>query len=114
MNWSSSGPPGQLEVTDSGRTQLVSKAKDIANVMNNFFVTKVQKILVSLNNLPPNFRGCWEIMNGKNISLSQRYISVKKVRDLLMSLKNKTSTSFDQLDNYAMVILADFIAEPLH
>ena len=53
-------------------------------------------------------------MQGKNISLSLKYVTVKKVRKLLCSLKNKTSTSVDQLDNYAVKLAAEYIAGPLH
>ena len=33
---------------------------------------------------------------------------------LLMNLKNSKSTSVDELDNYAVILSADHIAEPLH
>ena len=53
-------------------------------------------------------------MQGRKLSLSLAFVTVREVRKLLGSLKNKTSTSVDQLDNYAVKLAADFIAEPLH
>ena len=82
--------------------------------MNNFFLSKVQSILHGLKLEPPSLEGCQQIMGNKKISLSLRYIPVKKVKHLLRSLKNKTSTSMDQLDNYAVKLAANYIAEPLH
>ena len=53
-------------------------------------------------------------MSGRKLSLSSTFVSVKKVKSLLCSLKNKTSTSVDQLDNYAVKLAAHHIAGPLH
>ena len=53
-------------------------------------------------------------MKGRSLSISLKFITVAKVRKLLCSLKNKTSTSVDQLDNYAVKLVADHIAGPLH
>ena len=114
MNWSSSGPPAQLEHTVAGNPILVTKALDIANLMNEFFINKVQNIVNSLKQVPEDLSGCYKIMRGRNISLSAEYIPVKKVRKLLANLKTKTSTSIDQLDNYAVKLVSDIIAEPLH
>ena len=43
-----------------------------------------------------------------------KFITVAKVRKLLGSLKNKHSTAVDQLDNYAVKLVADQVAGPLH
>ena len=53
-------------------------------------------------------------MQDRDISISLKFVTVKKVRKLLGSLKNKTSSSVDQLDNYAVKLAADHIAGPLH
>ena len=41
-------------------------------------------------------------------------MTVGKIRSLLRNLKNKTSTSVDQLDNTAVKIAHNYIAQPLH
>ena len=55
-----------------------------------------------------------QLMQGKNISFSARFVTVRKFRKLLGSLKMKTSSSVDQLDNYAVKLAADHVAGPLH
>ena len=114
MQWTSSGPPTQLEVEQNNKIVLCRKAKELAKVMNEFFISKVEKIVEGLPKLPVTLSGCEKLMEGKNISFSTRFVSVQKIRKLLGSLKNKTSTAVDQLDNYAVKVAADYIAGPLH
>ena len=114
MNWESGGPPTQLEVQGQFGIHLISKAQDIAHVMNQYFVEKVQTIKNSLNNVPLDLSCCIQIMRGRYLSLSLIYVSVKKVRQLLSSLKSKTSTSVDELDSLSVKLAADYIAGPLH
>ena len=114
MDWTSPGPPSQLEVEEDNKITLYTKAKDIARIMNTFFITKVQTIVAGLRQVPSDLSGCNKVMHGRDISLSMKYVTVWKVRKLLSCLKNKTSTSVDQLDNFAVKIAADHIAGPLH
>ena len=114
MNWSSPGPPSQLELEKDKKITLVTKAKDIARVMNEFFITKVQNIVANLGKLPVDLSGCRKVMTGRKLSLGLKFVTVQKVRKLLSGLKNKTSTSIDQLDNYSVRLAAEYIAGPLH
>ena len=57
---------------------------------------------------------CKNLKAGRKLSLSLKFVTVKKVRKLLLGLKNKTSTSIYQLYNYSVKLAADFIARPLH
>ena len=114
MDWVSPGPPTQLEVETDKKVTLHTKAKDIAHIMNNYFISKIQNILKKLRNLPPDLTGCKKIMEDRNLAISLKFVNVHKVRKLLSSLKNKTSTSVDQLDNFAVKLVADQVAAPLH
>ena len=114
MDWASPGPPSQLEIEVDKKLTLVTKAGLIAQVMNEFFISKVQNILQNLRNLPTDLSGCEKVMENRDLSISLKFVTVQKVRKLLKSLKNKTSTSVDQLDNYAVKLVADHIAGPLH
>ena len=69
---------------------------------------------MGLKAVPNNLSGCKKLMLGKKVAMSLQYVSVKKVRHLVTSLKNKKSTSVDQLDNFAVKIAADYLAKPLH
>ena len=44
LDWSSPGPPTQLEVEKEKKITLVTKAKDIASVLNEFFITKLRQL----------------------------------------------------------------------
>ena len=114
MNWKSPGPPVQLEVETGKKVTLVTKAKDLAKVMNLFFISKVQRIVQELRKLPVNLGGCKSIMKNKKTSMNLQFISVAKVRKLIGGLKNKKSLSIDQLDNYSVKIAGDYVAGPLH
>jgi len=92
MNWASSGPPSQLEVTKHNQITLCTKAADIAEYMNEYFISKVQNILSNLNEVSMNLNGCRKIMDGRQISLSLSFVKVETVRKLLRGLKPKTSS----------------------
>ena len=114
MDWSSPGPPTQLEVEANNKISLYRKARDLAEIMNEFFISKVQKIVKCLPQLPKDLSGCEKLMQGKNITFSAKFVTVKKIRKLLASLKVKTCSSVDQLDNYAVKLAAEHVAGPLH
>ena len=50
----------------------------------------------------------------KHCGLSLSHVQVKRVKELLKNLKTSKSTSIDELDNYAVKVSADVIAEPLY
>ena len=111
MNWASPGPPTQLEIEKDKKVTLHTKAKDIAQIMNNYFITKIQNILSKLRDLSPDLTGCRKIMENRNLATSLKFVTVHKVRKLL---KSKTCTSVDQVDNFAIKLVADQVAAPLH
>ena len=114
MDWASAGPPSMLEEEVSGSLCLITKASEIAKIMNEYFVAKIQNIVSGLKDTGQEISGCEKIMEGKNLSLSFNYVSVNKVKKLLKSLKNKKSTAVDMLDSYSVKIAADYIVQPLH
>ena len=52
MNWKTAGPPTQLEVEEGNGVTLKSKACEIANIMNSFFLSKVQQIVNQIRDIP--------------------------------------------------------------
>ena len=114
MEWSAAGPPTQLEISRNNSIILVTKAADIAKEMGSYFIEKVTNLTHRLKDIPTDLRGCVKQMRGKNISFTLNHVSVNKVRRLILSLKNKTSCSVDQLDNHSVKLAADYIAKPLH
>ena len=110
MGWKTVGSPSQLEIGG----QLVTKASRIASIMNRFFVDKVNTIRDALKNVAPDLSHCYNIMRRKRCSLQFRPVSIEVVRKLLKNLKNSKCTSIDELDNFAVKLSADYIAQPLH
>ena len=110
MKWKSPGTPSQLE--ENGI--LVTSAKLIAKVMNQFFIDKVRIIRANMAKVVINLAPCKKIMENKRCRLSLPHITVAKVIKLLKSLSNSRSTAVDELDNYSVKIAAPVIAGPLH
>ena len=65
MEWKCPGPPSQLEVEKNKKITLYRKARDLARIMNEFFISKVQTILKGLTKLPSELSGCAKLMQGK-------------------------------------------------
>ena len=110
MDWKTTGSPHQIEV--NGR--LVTKSSLIAKFMNQFFIDKVQTIRHAMGQTVENLSTCIKIMTDRNMKLSLHHVTVEQVRKLLKKLKNTTSTSIDELDNFAVKTSAEIIAGPLH
>ena len=111
MDWESSGgPPSQLNVDNN----LITKAGSIATKMNEFVIQKVTKIRNSIPFLTNTFEKCKSMMEDKSCKLALSHVTIKKVNELLKSLKNTRSTSIDELDNFCIKISADIIDKPLH
>ena len=110
MKWKSTGTPTQLE--ENGR--LVTSAKLIAQVMNNFFIEKIRSIRQSMAMVAINMAPCKQVMQNKKCKLSFSHISVSKVSKLLNSLSNSKCTATDNLDNFSVKTAAPVIAAPLH
>ena len=110
MNWKSQGSPSQLEING----KLETKFHNIAKNVNEFFTTKVNTVRESIEDIPPNFSTCQDIMSEKACTLSLSHVTLGKVTKLLKSLKPSKSTSIDELDNFIVKISADVISSPLH
>ena len=110
MGWKSSGTPHQLKVDN----QLVTSAKKIAKLMNEFFIGKVQKIRSAMQNSVFSLAKVHDIMENKTCKLKLQHVSEAKVKKVLRSLSNSRSTGLDELDNFSVKLAADYIAKPLH
>ena len=110
MNWKSKGSPSQI----SKDNVLVTKAKQIAEIMNEFFVDKIQNLKSKFVDASPNYNHCYKAMAGKNCRLSMNYVSMRKILRILKNLKTSKSLGVDELDSYSLKIAADIIAHPVH
>ena len=110
MNWKSTGSPSQI----SKDNVMYTKAKDVAVIMNEFFVEKIQKLKIKFFDAPPNYDHCYKAMAGKTCSLGLKYVSMKKVLKILKNLKPSKSIGVDEIDSYSLKIAADIIAPAVH
>ena len=107
MGWKSTGTPNQLVVDNF----LITSAKKIAQLMNNFFINKVETIRAGMKAAVFSVEKVEDIMNGKDCSMRLDYVDVPKVKKILKSLSNSRSTG---IDKFSVKLAADLIAEPVH
>ena len=110
MGWKSTGIPTQLKVDGV----LVTSARKIAELMNNFFLNKVETIRAGIAFARFNMDKVHSIMVNKTCRLQLHHVSLVKVTKILKSLSNSRSTGTDELDNFSVKIAADLIAKPIH
>ena len=110
MDWKSSGSPSQI----SKDNFLYTKAKQVADIMNEFFVEKIQKLKIKFSGTPPNYNHCYRAMIGKNCKLTMNYVSMRKVKKILKNLRSSKSVGLDELDSYSLKVAADIIAPSVH
>ena len=110
MGWKSTGTPTQLKVDN----QLITSAKKIAQLMNEYFLNKVDRIRAGMPAAAFDTSKIRDFMLNKTCKLSFKNVTVLKVKKLLKSLSNSRSTGVDELDNFSVKLAADYIAQPLH
>ena len=111
VGWKTSGSVNQLIENN----KLITKASEIAKILNEWFVKKV----VNLGKSIPfsehiNLQKCRQIMAGKNCKFSLIEVTVGDVNKILKKLKNSKSLDVDELDSFSVRIDANIIDEPLH
>ena len=110
MNWKCTGTPSQITKNNI----LYRKAKQVAELMNEFFVEKVKNLKNKFGDVPPNYDPCHKAMDGKNCQLSMKHVSLRKVLKILKNLKSSKSVGVDELDSYSLKIAAEVIAPSVH
>ena len=93
---------------------MVTSAKKIAELMNKFFIEKVENIRSKIPNIAPDLQQCKAIMAAKRGRVVLSHVTIKRVKFHLRNLKNTRSCSVDGLDNFCLKISADIIAKPIH
>ena len=104
LNWSSSGSPSKLYYAG----EMVSSPGRLANIMNNFFVSKISRIS---QNLPPPsdnpLRTLQKIMGGCTARFSLTGIHPDTVRKIICGLKNSKASGVDDIDTYVLKLMVD-------
>ena len=72
MNWKRTGTPSQIVMNNV----LYLKAKQVAEIMNEFFVEKVKKLKQKFGD---NFEHSYKAMGNKNCKLDMKHVTEKKI-----------------------------------
>ena len=95
LNWTSSGSPSQLFY----RGTLKTKAQDIADAQNDYFINKIQNIRENL--LPPlsdPLAKLTSLMANRQCSFSLNTVHPDQVNKIISSLNNSSAFGLDQID----------------
>ena len=97
LGWTTGGPPTQL----ISEGNMFSKPKDLARIMNNFFVNKVKVLRQNL----PNDAGdplalTRRLMSERQCSFKFTSVHPDEVNKIIENLKNSKSSGIDNIDTY--------------
>ena len=110
MDWNSPGTPNQILVNNV----LYRKAFEVATLLNDFFIEKVEKHMKMFRGGNLDLKGCQKIMDSKRCSLTLNFVSVKKIENLIRNLKSSKAVAVDELDSFSLKISAKYVAAPVH
>ena len=112
LNWHSSGSPNQLFHNGS----LKTKAQDIADSQNEYFISKVQQIRA---NMPPPVSDpllkLKSLMLNRQCSFSLTTVHPDQVDKIISSLNNSSAFGLDQIDTSIIkLIKAEILPSVTH
>ena len=102
MDWKVKGSPSQILVGN----KLHKKASEVASIMNEYFISKINDLRSNFSIQNPDLRGCYKAKNSKKCSLSLEFVSVKDVERIIKNLRSSKAVSIDGLDSYSIRISA--------
>ena len=106
LNWCSSGSPSKLYYAG----QMVTSPARLAEIMNNFFVNKIETIRQGLPRQTDDpLRTLKHIMRNNNSEFSLSCVHPDEVRKIILSLKNSKSCGVDTIDTYTIKLIVDDI-----
>ena len=102
LNWKSSGSPSKL----FHKGALKTKAQEVADCQNEFFIEKVQKIR---NNLPPPKSNPLSklqcLMKDRQCSFTLSMVYPNEVDSIISSLNNTSAFGFDHIDTSILKLI---------
>ena len=91
MEWKESGTPNQLLLDN----KLYRKASEVALLMNEYFVSKVNNLRRKFNPQTLDLTGYRKAMGSKRCSLSLKFVSVQDVEKIIRKLKPSKAVAID-------------------
>ena len=106
LNWCSSGSPTKLYHAG----QIVTSPARLAEIMNNFFVSKITTICQGLpTSTDDPLRTLKHIMKDNQSEFSLSCVHPNTVREIILGLKNSKSCGVDNIDTYIIKLVIDDI-----
>ena len=106
LNWCSSGSPSKLYQAG----QIVTSPVKLAEIMNNYFVNKVDTICQGLPNPTDDpLRILKKLMMHRTSSFSLSCVHPESVRKIILNLKNSKSCGVDTIDTNTLKLMVDDI-----
>ena len=106
LNWVSSASPNKLH----HEGKIVTSPAKLAEIMNNFFVSKIEKIR---QNIPAPIEDPLKtlkyIMKNKDSKLTLKCVHPDTVKEIIMGLKNSKASGIDNIDTYIIKLIVDDI-----
>ena len=110
LNWKSSGSPTQLFHDGI----LVQKPKVIAEVMNSFFIEKINKLKNSLpNSISDPLANVKKLMRNKNCIFKLKSVHPDTIEEIIKTLKKSKSSGLDYIDTYIIKLAKNEILPAL-
>ena len=82
--------------------------------MNEYFVDKILKLKDKFEDTPADYSHCFKAMDNKTCRLRMKYVTEKKILNILKSLKSSRSVGVDELDSYSLKVAAEVIAPSVY
>ena len=106
LGWCSSGSPSKLYHAG----QIITSPARLAEIMNNFFISKVEKIR---ENLPlatdDPLKTLKHIMKGNKSEFKLAAVHPDTIKKIIKKLKNSKSCGMDNIDTYTIKLMGDDI-----
>ena len=110
LGWTSGGPPTRLHQDGV----LHTKPSNMAKIMNNFFVTKVQNLRRNIphSNLNP-LNLVRKLMQGRQCSFDLQPVHPGVISKIIKKLKSSKSCGIDNIDSYVIKLAEDELLPPI-
>ena len=106
LKWTNAGVPTKLFSNGS----LECSPKNIANIMNKFYIDKVNSIRASLpNSIDDPLRKLKLMMRGRQLSFSVLPVHPDMVAETISALRNSKSCGLDNIDTYVLKLIKPHI-----
>ena len=104
LNWSSSGSPTKLYHAG----QIVTSPSKLANIMNQFFIGKIENIRMELPTPTGDPLSTLKTkMQDRTSVFSLSCIHPETVKQIILSLKNSKSSGVDNIDTHIIKLIVD-------